>query len=252
MRESGPVAEAELDQPREQHGVRAPGLSAEPAHPRHVSDRELRVSDAEREHVGQLLQRAVGLGMLSLGEFTERMDTALAAKTRGELNAVLIDLPGMRLVGRPAAPTSNFVNYPPGPAFAPRPAQPISGDGGSVIRARMSGVTRRGRWQVPPVLRLNSWMSSVTLDFTQAIMTTQVVELHMDDYCSGLTLVVPTETTVDLNNIDLIGSSISNKVRTGPPFGRLHLIVAGRVRFGSVTAKHPLSAHWRKLMGYQH
>ena len=66
-----------------------------------VGDRELRVSDAEREHVGQLLQRAVGLGMLSLGEFTERMDTALAAKTRGELNAVLVDLPGMRVAGTP-------------------------------------------------------------------------------------------------------------------------------------------------------
>ncbi|MFC8044870.1 DUF1707 domain-containing protein [Nocardia sp. NPDC057353] len=216
-----------------------------------MSDRELRVSDAEREHVGQLLQRAVGLGMLSLGEFTERMDTALAAKTRGELNAVLIDLPGMRLVGRPAAPSSPFVNNPPpGPAFAPRPAQPVIGDQGSVIRAKMSGVTRRGRWQVAPVLRSNSWMSSVTLDFTQAIMTTQVVELHLDDYCSSLTLVVPTEATVDLNNIDLIGSSISNKVRTGPPYGRLHLIVQGRVRFGSVTAKHPMSAHWRRLMGY--
>ncbi|MGY2063205.1 DUF1707 SHOCT-like domain-containing protein, partial [Nocardia gipuzkoensis] len=61
-----------------------------------MGDRELRVSDIEREHVGALLQRAVGLGMLSLGEFTERMDTALAAKTRGELNAVLVDLPGIR------------------------------------------------------------------------------------------------------------------------------------------------------------
>ena len=66
-----------------------------------VGNRDLRVSDAEREHVGQLLQRAVGLGMLSLGEFTERMDTALAAKTRGELNAVLVDLPGMRVAGTP-------------------------------------------------------------------------------------------------------------------------------------------------------
>src|SRR5436305_9369364 len=73
-----------------------------------IGDRDLRVSDAEREHVGQLLQRAVGMGMLSLGEFTERMDTALGAKTRAELNAVLADLPGMRLVdqsyAKPASP----------------------------------------------------------------------------------------------------------------------------------------------------
>ncbi|MET7771331.1 DUF1707 domain-containing protein [Nocardia sp. NPDC005366] len=216
-----------------------------------AGDRELRVSDAEREHVGQLLQRAVGLGMLSLGEFTERMDTALAAKTRGELNSVLIDLPGVQLVGRPAAPPTHFVAAPsfprqrpmPGPRRTPSPAP------GNVIRSRMSGVNRRGPWQVAPTLLLNNWFSGVTLDFTEAVMSTQVVELHVDDYCSSLNLIVPVEATVDLDAVDLIGSSVNNKVRTGPPFGPLHLVVHGSIRFGSVTAKHPLRAHWRKLLG---
>jgi hypothetical protein len=211
-----------------------------------VGDRELRVSDAEREHVGQLLQRAVGLGMLSLGEFTERMDTALAAKTRGELNAVLIDLPGVRLVGPPAAPPSTFINS--APRFTKRPARPAAAPG-NVIRGRMSGVSRRGPWQVAPTLHTNNWLSGVTLDFTEAIMSTQVVALHVNDYCSSLTLIVPSEATVDLNSLDLIGASVNNKVRTGPPFGPLHLIVHGRVYFGSVTAKHPFMTNWRRLMG---
>ncbi|WP_280496779.1 DUF1707 SHOCT-like domain-containing protein [Nocardia asiatica] len=213
-----------------------------------MGDRELRVSDAEREHVGQLLQRAVGLGMLSLGEFTERMDTALAAKTRGELNAVLIDLPGVRLVGQPAAPRSAFVNSVP--AFPARP-HPVSGPNpaGNVIRSRMSGVNRRGPWQVPPRLYLNNWMSGVTLDFTEAVMSTQVVEIRVDDFCGSLTLIVPAEATVDLNGLELIGAGVNNKVRTGPPLGPLHLVVHGRMRFGSVTAKHPFIAQWRRLIG---
>ncbi|MEU8895423.1 DUF1707 domain-containing protein [Nocardia sp. NPDC048505] len=210
-----------------------------------VGDRELRVSDAEREHVGELLQRAVGLGMLSLGEFTERMDTALAAKTRGELNAVLIDLPGVRLIGQPAAPRTRFVNAAPG-FVKPAGLEPVPGN---VIRSRMSGVTRKGPWQVPPVLRLNNWFSGVTLDFTEAIMSTQVVELHVDDYFGSLNLIVPAAATVDMNGLDLIGSGINNKVRTGPPPGPLHLVVRGQLRFGSVTAKHPFIAHWRKLLG---
>ncbi|WP_327110828.1 DUF1707 domain-containing protein [Nocardia sp. NBC_01730] len=210
-----------------------------------VGDRELRVSDVEREHVGQLLQRAVGLGMLSLGEFTERMDTALVAKTRGELNAVLIDLPGVRLVGRPAVPPPTFVNTSPSLVKS----QPGTVNAGSVIRARMSGVNRRGPWQVAPSLYLNTWLSGVTLDFTEAIMSTQVVELRVDDYCSSLNLIVPAAATVDLNGLDLLGSSVNNKVRTGPPLGPLHLVVHGRMRFGSVTAKHPFIAHWRRLMG---
>ncbi|WP_063047903.1 DUF1707 SHOCT-like domain-containing protein [Nocardia pseudovaccinii] len=216
-----------------------------------VGDRELRVSDAEREHVGQLLQRAVGLGMLSLGEFTERMDTALAAKTRGELNAVLVDLPGVRLVGQPAAPPSTYVNS--SPAFtkraSPPPSVPSQVTPGNVIRSRLSGVNRRGAWQVAPALHLNNWLSGVTLDFTEAIMSTQVVEVHVDDYLSSLTLIVPAEATVDLNAVDLIGSSVNNKVRTGPPLGPLHVVVQGRIRFGSITAKHSLRAQWRKLMG---
>lgn len=222
-----------------------------------VGDRDLRVSDAEREHVGELLQRAVGLGMLSLGEFTERMDTALAAKTRGELNSVLIDLPGVRLVGQPAAPSTAFVNAPrplsepPAPHLAAMPhLAPMSQHPGNVIRSRFSTLSRRGPWQVAPVLHANNIFSSVTLDFTEAIMTTQVVELHVDDYFTGLTLIVPSEATVDLNGLDLVGSSANNKVRTGPPIGRLHLIVHGRTRFGTVTAKHPFMSNWRKLMGF--
>ncbi|MEU7767043.1 DUF1707 domain-containing protein [Nocardia sp. NPDC049190] len=215
-----------------------------------MCDRDLRVSDVEREHVGQLLQRAVGLGMLSLGEFTERMDTALAAKTRGELNAVLIDLPGVRLRDRPAARPSASVNS--SPTFGKNrsaPPVPDSDSANDVISARMSGVNRRGPWRVPPRLSLNSWLSGVTLDFTEAIMSTQVVEVRVNDYCSSLTLIVPAEATVDLNGLDLIGSSVNNKVHTGPPFGPLHLVVRGCLRFGSVTAKHPLSAHWRRLIG---
>ncbi|MBH0778687.1 DUF1707 SHOCT-like domain-containing protein [Nocardia bovistercoris] len=216
-----------------------------------VGDRDLRVSDVEREHVGELLQRAVGLGMLSLGEFTERMDTALAAKTRGELNSVLVDLPGMRLIGGPAAPRPHFVNTAPPPYRArPMPPRPRPTNPGNVIRSRMSGVNRRGPWQVPPSLLLNNWFSGVTLDFTEAVMSTQVVEMHVDDYCSSLNLIVPAEATVDLDNVDLIGSSVNNKVRSGPPLGKLHLVVHGSIRFGSVTAKHPFAVHWRKILGH--
>ncbi|MGY2060887.1 hypothetical protein ACW9HQ_38975, partial [Nocardia gipuzkoensis] len=125
---------------------------------------------------------------------------------------------------------------------------PLPAAGGNVIRARLSGVTRKGPWQVPPTLYLNSYLSGVTLDFTQAVMSTQVVEVQIDDFCSSLTLIVPGEATVDLNGIELIGSSANNKVRTGPPLGRLHLVVHGRTRFGSVTAKQPFGAQWRRMM----
>ncbi|NKR53601.1 DUF1707 domain-containing protein [Rhodococcus hoagii] len=220
--------------------------------------RDLRVSDAEREHVGALLQRAVGQGMLSLGEFTERMDTALAAKTRGELNAVLVDLPGMQIdpgymAGGYPVP-GQIPPAPPAPAPSPEVAPP-PGIGGYpaaqplVIRGRMSTVTRKGRWQVPPAFVLDSRMGSTTLDFTEAVMQTQVVHLTVDDFCGSVTLVLPDQATADLNAIDTVGGSVSNKVRTGPPYGPLHLVVRGRVRFGSITARYPFGTTLRRMLG---
>lgn len=214
--------------------------------------KDLRVSDAEREHVGQLLQRAVGQGMLSLGEFSERMDTALGAKTRGELNVVLADLPGIRLIGEEARAQQQPVpQSDPHPAARPTYSAQAGFTGGSsdVVRGRMSNVTRKGPWHVPPQLHLNSRFSSITLDFTEAIMATQVVEIYIDDYCSSVALVVPDEATVDLNGLHLAAASANSRVRTGPPIGKLHLVVRGRIRFGSLEAKHPFGTSFRRMMG---
>ncbi|MBO0856391.1 MAG: DUF1707 domain-containing protein [Nocardia sp.] len=205
-----------------------------------MGDRDLRVCDAEREYVGTLLQRAVGLGMLSLGEFTERMDTALAAKTRGELNAVLIDLPGIRLTGRQGQQAD--------PGLRPGHPGSHSGPPPETLRPRMSSVVRKGPWQVPSRLRINSRMSSITLDFTQAIMSAQVVEIVIDDAFGALNLILPGAATVDLNGVELIGSGITNEVPTGPPIGPLHVVVRGRLKFGAITAKHPFGVKWNRIV----
>ncbi|PTR23552.1 uncharacterized protein DUF1707 [Rhodococcus sp. OK519] len=221
--------------------------------------KDLRVSDAEREYVGELLQRAVGQGMLWLGEFTERMDTVLAAKTRGELNAVLADLPGMQInpayVSGGYPPPAHPGQARPVPA-APMSAEPVAAPPAGyptqqplVIRGRMSTITRKGRWNVPPALHLDSRMGSTTLDFTEAVMQTQVVHLTIDDYCGSITLILPEQATADLNDIETVGGSASNKVRSGPPYGPLHLVVGGRVRFGSVTARYPFGTTLRKMLG---
>lgn len=61
--------------------------------------RAMLVDEVQRAHVQRLLERAVGLGALSLEEFTTRFDRTLTARSRGELNAVVVDLPGIRLRG---------------------------------------------------------------------------------------------------------------------------------------------------------
>jgi uncharacterized protein DUF1707 len=56
-------------------------------------DRRLRVGDRERESVAEILRREHVDGRLDAGEFHERLDRALAAKTYADLDTLIADLP---------------------------------------------------------------------------------------------------------------------------------------------------------------
>jgi hypothetical protein len=58
-----------------------------------ASEFEMRVGHAERDAVTAELREHYAAGRLTLEELNERLDKALAAKTRGDLNALMTDLP---------------------------------------------------------------------------------------------------------------------------------------------------------------
>ena len=62
----------------------------------------IRASDSERDEVVSLLQRAFSDRRLTQAELEERVGTAIAARTREELQALTADLPGAE--ARPARP----------------------------------------------------------------------------------------------------------------------------------------------------
>lgn len=64
----------------------------------------MRASDEDRHRVVDALQRHTEAGRLSLDEFTERVDSAYAARTLAELAAVTRDLPAEPVAVTPAAP----------------------------------------------------------------------------------------------------------------------------------------------------
>lgn len=183
---------------------------------------EWRASDADRAAVAKILEQAVGQGMLTLDEYTERVDVALAARTRGELDRVIADLPHVRRDAAPAPP--------------------------EVLKSWMSGISRKGGWTVPARLQLVTRMCSTTLDFSSAVLPGPVVYLDIDDYLSSTELILPDGATADLNGVANIGSSTSVKVPTSPPSRRLHLVVSGKVRFGSLTARHPFGTSLKRLL----
>src|SRR5205809_614527 len=54
---------------------------------------DMRASDADREHVAQLLRDGAGDGRLDMDELSERLESVYAARTFGELNTLTKDLP---------------------------------------------------------------------------------------------------------------------------------------------------------------
>jgi hypothetical protein len=69
-----------------------PAASPSPR-PLWVRDPELRVGDADRSRVVDLLSQHYTEGRLDATELKERIDRAMGAKTRGQLASLLADLP---------------------------------------------------------------------------------------------------------------------------------------------------------------
>ncbi|XVS63729.1 DUF1707 SHOCT-like domain-containing protein [Actinosynnema sp. CA-299493] len=61
-----------------------------------MSERDIRIGDAEREHALELLGTHLGEGRLSVDEYGDRSARVATAKTRGELYALFADLPAPR------------------------------------------------------------------------------------------------------------------------------------------------------------
>ncbi|HEY2764305.1 MAG TPA: DUF1707 domain-containing protein [Pseudonocardiaceae bacterium] len=183
-----------------------------------VEPRDLRVSDAEREHVGELLQRAVGQGRLTVAEFGERMDAAMAARTRGELNAVLVDLPGFTLA---RAPVNDVLE----------------------LSHHLGEFHRRGPWRVPSTVRLVGHFGSSLLDFTEAVFSGPVVALELDKTAGSTTIIVPEGATVDTDGLRVALGSIKDlTVRRIAP-GPQHFVITGRSKMGEVRITHPRKWH---------
>jgi Domain of unknown function (DUF1707) len=54
----------------------------------------IRASDADRDRIATALRENLAAGRLTTEEFDERLDQALSAKTLGELEGLMADLPG--------------------------------------------------------------------------------------------------------------------------------------------------------------
>ena len=193
-----------------------------------ISPRDLRVSDAEREHTIALLQRATGRGLIDIGEFTERSGRVIAAKTRADLNRLLIDLPGLQLSGELYQP-----DLPPaaGPPAGPRDVLELRGYGSRMFS---------GSWLVPSHIIITGTGAGTNLDFTQARLRSRLVTVEFRSNLGGSAQFrVPLGTVVRYDRLDMRGCQLNNSLPSAVGEPTLVLDLVGVKRYGSIRIRGP-------------
>lgn len=190
----------------------------------------VRIGDAERQRVVDMLRRHTGEGRLTLDEFSERAGEVYAARTRDELMVVLADLPA-----------------DPGPApaaTAATPATTVVGDGRGPARRRrfigiMSGAQVRGPWRAPREIVAFAWWGAVDIDLSKASIESPVVTIKAWAIMGGVTIKVPEGIPVDVSGFVLMGGT-QNRIHDVEPIAGAPLIrVQVRGMWGGVDIRNP-------------
>jgi hypothetical protein len=152
----------------------------------------MRISDADRQRVADVLRDAAGDGRLDLEELEERLELTWHAKTYGDLVPITMDL---QHTG-PAAP----------PAGVPlRRTSSVPAVGHASSTAIMGDCRRRGVWQVPEHHSAFSLMGSVTLDLREAILTGHETQINASAIMGDVKILVPAHMHVVVDGTPIMG-----------------------------------------------
>jgi Domain of unknown function (DUF1707) len=111
------------------------------------SQNELRAADSDRAKVADRLRVALDEGRLSLAEYDERLQQAYAAKTYGELDKLLADLPAVAPAERSrVVPVTGGLEHP---------AVEEAGANSAEVRRWLAGVW--GAWLIVVVINVVIW-----------------------------------------------------------------------------------------------
>jgi hypothetical protein len=155
----------------------------------------VRASDAERDAVVGRLNQAVGEGRLTMDEFSGRLELAYAARTRGDLDPLLRDLPADAAGAVPATTSSST-------------AVVSGGSQGKDIQWNISpigGIRHRGRWRVPRHTVAIGVLSGVDVDLGEAELAAPEVMITKVSVIGGVTVRVPQGMRVEVSNFCILG-----------------------------------------------
>ena len=142
----------------------------------------LRASDAERERTVERLRAAAGDGRLTLEELAERVEGALAARTRDALEPLTADLPS--------------------PALAP-----TRREGTRWTVGILGGGDRKGRWRIASRSTVVNVLGGADLDLRDAMIDSNETVITVVSILGGSDIIVPEGVEVELGGFAILGGN---------------------------------------------
>jgi hypothetical protein len=201
---------------------------------------QMRISDADRQRVADVLRDAAAEGRIDLDELEERLEQAWHAKTYGQLVPITLDL---QATGPVVPPTGAPVRRTPS-------SVPAVGHSSSV--AIMGECKRRGAWQVPEHHSAFSLMGSVVLDLREATLSAHETLINASAVMGDVKILVPAHLRVVVDGTPIMGDYGQARDKTpaevGP--GSPTVRVRGLALMGSVQVQRlPAPGTPRKYLG---
>jgi uncharacterized protein DUF1707/cell wall-active antibiotic response 4TMS protein YvqF len=173
----------------------------------------VRAADADRDRTVEALAAASAEGRLSLEEYSERSESALTARTLGDLASLTSDLP----------------EPPAGTEIAEATAN---------ITAVLGNESRKGPWVVPPHLAVSSVLGDCHLEMQQAVISQRVTTIDATVRFGAVTIYVPDGVDVRMSGRAVLGAK-SSELRGEPRPGAPVLVVRCDVFCGAITVRRP-------------
>lgn len=172
---------------------------------------EVRASHADRDRCVEVLRIAGGDGLLVADELEARLERALTARTQAELAALVADLP---------------------PSPAARDVLVVEQTGGRWSRS--------GSWPVPERIEVRTTSCRVTLDFTDAIITSRTLVIETEMSFGKLVLIGAPGLVIDTDGLNRTYSTVKRR-GAGPALTdpRLRIEVIGTLKHTRVRERWP-------------
>lgn len=174
----------------------------------------MRISDADREQVAQVLHQALSEGRITINELEERLSVVYAAKTFGDLKPVTADLPGGG--GAEAAPPAALQSAT-GRALG-LPDNRVGGHPGSSMSVGiMSGAARKGSWVLPQQHTSFAFWGGTEIDLRSARFADKQCTITAVAIMGGIEITVPDDINVNVTGIGLMGGFLLEDKSDAPP-----------------------------------